>query len=102
MPVFRTAYIYVRNIYAGFLCETDEGYTFTYDTDYLNSPGATAVSLTLPLQSEPYLSKTLFSLSELNSFDTDLWRRGITGFGNNPKMLASEIQQLSRFILKVA
>lgn len=43
-----------------------------------------------------------FSLSELNSFDTDLWRRGITGFGNNPKMLASEIQQLSRFILKVA
>lgn len=43
-----------------------------------------------------------FSLSELNSFDTDLWRRGITGFGNNPKMLASEIQQLSKFILKVA
>ena len=43
-----------------------------------------------------------FSLPELNSFDTDLWRRGITGFGNNPKALSSEIQQLSRFILKVA
>ena len=43
-----------------------------------------------------------FSLPELNSFDTDLWRRGVTGFGNNAKMLASEIQQLSRFILKVA
>jgi type I restriction enzyme R subunit len=43
-----------------------------------------------------------FSLSELNSFDTDLWRRGITGFGNNPNALSSEIQQLSRFILKVA
>lgn len=43
-----------------------------------------------------------FTLQELGSFDTDLWRRGITGFGNNPKMLASEIQQLSRFILKVA
>ena len=43
-----------------------------------------------------------FSLPELNSFDTDLWRRGITGFGNNPRALASEIQQLSRFILKVA
>lgn len=43
-----------------------------------------------------------FSLPELNSFDTDLWRRGITGFGNNPRVLASEIQQLSRFILKVA
>ena len=43
-----------------------------------------------------------FTLQELGSFDTDLWRRGITEFGNNPKMLASEIQQLSRFILKVA
>ena len=43
-----------------------------------------------------------FSLPELNSFDTDLWRIGITGFGNNPRALASEIQQLSRFILKVA
>ena len=43
-----------------------------------------------------------FSLSELNSFDTDLWRRGITGFGNNAKVLSVEIQQLSRFILKVA
>ena len=43
-----------------------------------------------------------FSLPELNSFDTDLWRRGITEFGNNPKALSSEIQQLSRFILKVA
>ena len=43
-----------------------------------------------------------FSLPELNSFDTDLWRRGITGFGNNAKVLLVEIQQLSRFILKVA
>ena len=43
-----------------------------------------------------------FTLPELNSFDTDLWRRGITEFGNNPKALSSEIQQLSRFILKVA
>ena len=43
-----------------------------------------------------------FSLPDLNSFDTDLWRRGITGFGNNAKVLSVEIQQLSRFILKVA
>ena len=43
-----------------------------------------------------------FSLPDLNSFDTDLWRRGITGFGNNAKVLSVEIQQLSRVILKVA
>ena len=31
MDAFRTAYIYVRNIFAGELCETDEGYSFSYD-----------------------------------------------------------------------
>ncbi len=60
MPVFRTAYVYVRNLFAGMLCETDEGYSFAYDSDYLNFPNAGAVSLTLPLQSKPFFSKTLF------------------------------------------
>ena len=61
MSVFRTAYVYVRNNFAGILAETDEGYSFQYDNDYLQSENASAVSLTLPLQSEPYTSKTLFS-----------------------------------------
>ena len=33
MTVFRTAYVYVRNMFAGTLKETDEGYTFRYDSD---------------------------------------------------------------------
>lgn len=41
-----------------------------------------------------------FNIMELNSFDTELWKRGVTTFG--AKDLASEIQTLSRFILKVA
>lgn len=61
MDAFRTAYIYVRNIYAGELCETDEGYSFTYDDEYLKSDKASSVSLTLPLSEEKYTSKTLFS-----------------------------------------
>ncbi len=61
MSVFRTAYVYVRNNFAGFLSETDEGYTFLYDNDYLQSVQASAVSLTLPLREEAYESKTLFS-----------------------------------------
>ncbi len=61
MSTFRTAYIYVRNTFAGFLAETDEGYSFQYDAGFLDSENATAVSLTLPLQSEAYTSKTLFS-----------------------------------------
>lgn len=60
MSIFRTAYIYVRNTFAGILKETDEGYSFKYDTDYLQSENASAVSLALPLQSEEYNSKTLF------------------------------------------
>lgn len=61
MAAFRTGYIYVRNIYAGELSEEDDGYRFVYDREYLNSEKASAVSLTLPLREEPYVSKTLFS-----------------------------------------
>lgn len=61
MTILRTAYVYVRNVFAGQLCETDEGYTFTYDNSYLGSKNASAVSLTLPLRNEVYSSKTLFS-----------------------------------------
>lgn len=61
MTILRTAYVYVRNVFAGQLCETDEGYTFTYDGSYLAGKNASAVSLTLPLSDEVYSSKTLFS-----------------------------------------
>ena len=60
MDAFRTAYVYVRNIFAGVLCETDEGYSFSYDRQYLSREGASAVSLTLPLSEKAYTSKTLF------------------------------------------
>lgn len=60
MDAFRTAYVYVRNVFAGELCETDEGYSFTYDQRYLSSENASAVSLTLPLCEKTYTSKTLF------------------------------------------
>ena len=35
MDVFRKGYVYVRNVFAGILAETDSGYSFTYDEDYL-------------------------------------------------------------------
>ena len=61
MSAFRTAYVYVRGNFAGILSETDEGYSFAYDPDWLASENASPVSLTLPLSDEPYKSKTLFS-----------------------------------------
>ena len=60
MDGFRTAYVYVRDVYAGILCETDAGYSFAYDAGYLTMDGAAAVSLTLPIMEETYTSKTLF------------------------------------------
>lgn len=60
MEGFRKAYVYVRDQYAGILSETDAGYTFLYDEEYLNSEGASAASLTLPISSIPYTSETLF------------------------------------------
>lgn len=58
---FRTAYVYVRDSFAGTLRETDEGYVFQYDLQYLSDPDAPAVSLILPRQESPFLSKTLFA-----------------------------------------
>ncbi|HRT82228.1 MAG TPA: HipA N-terminal domain-containing protein [Oscillospiraceae bacterium] len=60
MNSFRTAYVYVRNNFAGELKETDEGYTFLYDTSYLTKDQATPVSLTLPIREQTYVSKNLF------------------------------------------
>lgn len=61
MEAYRTAFVYVRERFAGTLKETDSGYSFMYDKDYLNSDAATAVSLTLPLTDEEYTLNTLFS-----------------------------------------
>ncbi len=81
MNIFRAANIYVRNNFAGVLKETDEGYSFKYDTDYLQNTNASAVSLTLPLQAEEYTSKTLFSFFDglipegwLLKIVTDNWK----------------------------
>ena len=61
MSAFRKASVYVRDTFAGILMETDNGYAFAYDANYLASPDAAPVSLTLLLQEAPFESKTLFS-----------------------------------------
>lgn len=54
----RKANVYMGNNLAGILTEDEEGYNFTYDEEYLKS-GSEPVSLTLPLQAEPFRSKTM-------------------------------------------
>ena len=56
----RQAQIYRKNELAGILTEDGGEYIFCYDAIYLTSPSALAISLTLPLQSEPYRSPVLF------------------------------------------
>jgi serine/threonine-protein kinase HipA len=57
---FRTAAVMVKGRLAGRLGETETGYGFAYDSQYLKLPDAQSVSLTLPLRPEPYASKVLF------------------------------------------
>ena len=55
----RIAEVYIRNKFAGILKETDDGYSFLYDEDYLNKYNS-PISLTLPLRKEEYVSNILF------------------------------------------
>ena len=57
----RDANVYWGETAAGILSEQDEGYTFQYFEAYLASADARAVSFTLPLQAEPFISKTMFA-----------------------------------------
>ena len=56
----KKANVYIYNELAGFLTETEDGYSFKYDVNYLTGSVNKSVSLTLPLQDKPYVSKTLF------------------------------------------
>lgn len=56
----KQAHIFLRNRRVGILQETDEGYSFQYDKEYLLDPNAEAISLTLPLQEKAYHDKVLF------------------------------------------
>jgi len=59
-PPDKRGVVYHRNFKAGILEKTEGGFRFYYLPEYLSSPDAEAVSLTLPLRAEPYESKKLF------------------------------------------
>lgn len=56
----RKAEIYFKDNLAGILTETESGYEFRYNKEYLDNKGSDPVSLTLPLSEKPYQSKILF------------------------------------------
>ena len=56
----KRAIVFLRNIKVGILTEDENGYTFEYNTEYLSTANAEAISLTLPLSNRPYHDKVLF------------------------------------------
>lgn len=57
---YRKGFVYVQGRYAGMIEENDEGYAFQYDASYLQEQHALPVSITMPLQKEPFQSNVLF------------------------------------------
>jgi serine/threonine-protein kinase HipA len=55
----RKAKVLYQNKWAGTLTEDEEGYHFQYEYEYLAKEGE-SISLTLPLQKDPYHSLTIF------------------------------------------
>lgn len=52
--------VYMYDRLAGILTEDETGFSFTYDSQYLASDGAEAISLTMPLRAESYHDTVLF------------------------------------------
>ena len=56
----KTALIQYKGKDAGILKETDEGYEFQYNEEYLSDTASKPISLTLPLTDKPFKSSVLF------------------------------------------
>lgn len=56
----KQAEIFMYDKLAGILTEDENGFTFQYDSDYLNDLESEAISLTMPLRNKPYHDKVLF------------------------------------------
>lgn len=57
----RRANVFYKDQFAGVLTETEAGYEFTYDREYLSSDESCPISLTLPLREKSYMQKTMFA-----------------------------------------
>jgi len=58
MSVPRRGHVFYKNELAGYISETDNGYIFQYDHDFLKK--GIAISISLPLREMPYYEKNLF------------------------------------------
>jgi len=59
----RKGFVFINNINAGIIEENDEEFCFTYLKEFLEGEKAVEISITLPLQEEPFYSKSMFSFT---------------------------------------
>ncbi len=57
----RQGKVYYNKEFAGIISETDEGYSFNYNEEYLENELNKPISLTFPKKQKLFLSKTMFS-----------------------------------------
>ncbi|MGE5670344.1 MAG: HipA N-terminal domain-containing protein [Fibrobacterota bacterium] len=55
----RKGIVKYKGMLAGYIQETDDGYSFWYDPEYISDSLACPISVTMPLQKEYYQSSTL-------------------------------------------
>ncbi len=51
--------VFFQNHFAGVVEQSEGEYRFTYDSKYIAHQNARPISLTMPLQKEPFVSKTM-------------------------------------------
>jgi len=56
----KKAIVFWQNIKVGEISEQEDGYWFQYAASYVNGQDSRAISFTLPLRIEPFVSKTMF------------------------------------------
>ncbi|MCA9407929.1 MAG: HipA N-terminal domain-containing protein [Candidatus Omnitrophica bacterium] len=56
--IYRSAKVYYKDEFAGVLKEAEKGYIFQYDKDFMKKN--ISISVTLPVQEEPFESEKLF------------------------------------------
>lgn len=56
----KTGKVFYKEKFTGVITEDENGYSFTYQEEYINSDNPKAISFTLPLQKQSFKSKTMF------------------------------------------
>jgi serine/threonine-protein kinase HipA len=55
----RKGKVFFKDIFAGIISETEDGYSFKYNDGYIIDPASKPISLTMPLRKESFDSNTM-------------------------------------------